>query len=131
MAMHRFYPTTNDFETSIRILAQTEGGRRTSPFNGIRWDFSYAEDDCNDQLYMIWPDFYSATGDSLPADQTLPLGVELPARMMVVVDEMRASVHRKRIEVGTCFYCHEGPRRVAVGRVTRITGLHLLRTKHR
>ena len=57
MAMHRLYPTTDDFEASIRILTQTEGGRRTSPFNGIRWDFSYAEDDCNDQLYMIWPDF--------------------------------------------------------------------------
>jgi hypothetical protein len=36
---------------------------------------------------------------------------------------MRKSVHRERVQVGTSFYCHEGSRRVAVGRVTKITGL--------
>ena len=73
---------------------------------------------------MIWPDFYSPSGDSLPADVALPSGVELAARMTVVVDEMREQVHRRRIAPGVGFYCHEGSKKVAIGRVTRITGLH-------
>lgn len=122
--MHRLYPIADDFEATIRILTESEGGRKTSPFNGIRWDFSYASDNSSDQLYMIWPDFYDANEDSLPADLPLPLGPELPARMTVVVDEMREQTHRGRIKPGVEFYCHEGPHRVAVGCVTRITGLH-------
>lgn len=122
--MHRLYQIADDFEATIRILTESEGGRKTSPFNGIRWDFSYALDNSSDQLYMIWPDFYGPNGDSLPTDSALPLGVDLPARMTVVVDGMREQIHRARIKPGVEFYCHEGPKRVAVGRVTRITGLH-------
>jgi translation elongation factor EF-Tu-like GTPase len=122
--MHRLYPIADDFEATIRILSESEGGRKTSPFNGIRWDFSYVSDDSTDQLYMIWPDFYSPSGDSLPTDSPLPLGVALPARMTIVVDEMREQIHRVRIKPGVEFYCHEGSKRVAVGCVTRITGLH-------
>ncbi|XWO47422.1 hypothetical protein JQR89_17505 [[Pseudomonas] boreopolis] len=122
--MHRLYPIADDFEATIRILTEAEGGRKTAPFNGIRWDFSYAEDNSSDQLYMIWPDFYDPSGDSLPPNAPLPLGVELHARMTVVVEEMRQQTHRTRIKPGVEFYCHEGPKRVAVGRVTRVTGLH-------
>jgi len=73
--MQRLYPIDDDFEATIRILTESEGGRKTPPFNGIRWDFSYAADNSSDQLYMIWPDFCSATGDSLPTDSPLPLSV--------------------------------------------------------
>ena len=126
--MQRLYPIADDFEATIRILTESEGGRKNPPFNGVRWDFSYAADNSSDQLYMIWPDFYSATGDSLPTDSPLPLSVELSARMTVLVDEMRELTHRSRISPGVEFYCHEGPKRVAVGRVTRITGLHNARS---
>jgi translation elongation factor EF-Tu-like GTPase len=122
--MNRLYTIADDFEATIRILTEAEGGRKTSPFNGIRWDFSYAADDSPEHLYMIWPDFYSATGDSLPKDLPLPLSVDIPARMIIVVDEMRDQVHRSRIKPGIEFYCHEGPKHVAVGRVTRVTGLY-------
>lgn len=122
--MDRLYRIPDDFEATIRILTEAEGGRKTSPFNGIRWDFSYVANNATDQLYMIWPDFFSPSGDSLSKDQPLPTSIELSARMTVVVDEMREQVHRARIQPGVEFYCHEGPKRVAVGRVTRITGLH-------
>jgi hypothetical protein len=125
--MHRLYPIADDFEAIIRIFTESEGGRRTSPFNGIRWDICYAEDDPSDNLYMIWPDFYDSAGNSLPTDTPLPLGVELRARMTVVVDEMREQTHRARIKPGVDFYCHEGLKRVAVGRVTLVTGLHKAR----
>jgi len=122
--MDRLYPIPDDFEATIRILTEVEGGRKTSPFNGIRWDFSYAAESTTNQFYMIWPDFLSAAGDSLPRDQPLPLSTELTARMTVIVDAMRTEVHRARIKPGVEFYCHEGPRRVAIGRVTKVTGLH-------
>jgi hypothetical protein len=119
----RLYSIPDDFEAIIRILTSEEGGRLTPPFNGVRWDLSYAEDRPEDGLWMIWPDFFNLSNDSLPTDAPLPIGVELRARMTVLVDEMRKSVHRERVQVGTSFYCHEGSRRVAVGRVTKITGL--------
>ena len=118
----RFYPC-DDFEATIRIYSAAEGGRRTPVYNGIRWDFAYADDNPPDTLYMIWPDFYAAASHSLPTDQPLPVGVELSARMVVIIDEMRAEVHRDQIAPGVRFFCHEGGRRVAEGVVTRITGL--------
>ncbi|GAB2801186.1 hypothetical protein [Dyella kyungheensis] len=127
--MQRLSVVIDDFEAAIRIFSEAEGGRKTPPYNGIRWDFSYASDEDSNQLYMIWPDFFSPSGDSLAKDSPLPIGVELSARMTVVNDEMRAEVHRARIVPGLEFYCHEGPKRVAVGRVTRITGLHDVRTR--
>jgi len=122
--MHRLYPASEDFEATIRILTEAEGGRHTPAFNGIRWDFCYASDDPAIGLYMIWPDFFSTSGDSLPTDLPLPQGVDLTARMFILVDESRAKVHRSRIEPGVEFNCYEGARRVATGRVSRLTGLH-------
>ena len=119
----RLYPH-DDFEATIRIYGATEGGRRTPAFNGIRWDFAYADDQPPVALYMIWPDFYAGpSGQHLPADQPLPVGIELSARMFVLMDEMRPEVHRERITPGVRFFCHEGSRRVAEGVVTRVTGL--------
>ncbi|MEH6420079.1 hypothetical protein [Pseudomonas sp. CGJS7] len=126
--MHRPHRVVDDFEAVIRIHTQAEGGRRSPPLNGIRWDFAYADDPVPNRLYMIWPDFFDADGNSLPGDVPLPVDVELRARMTVVVDEMRSEVHQGRIRVGVKFYCQEGPKRVASGVVTRITHLHDERT---
>jgi hypothetical protein len=113
-----------DFEAVVRILTRAEGGRRTPPVNGIRWDFAYAADGPNPPLlYMIWPDFLGPDGRSLPPDRPLPIGVELPARMTVIADELRAVFHWHRIAPGVQFFCHEGPQRVATGVVTTVTGL--------
>jgi hypothetical protein len=112
----------DDFEASIRIYSH-EGGRRAPAFNGIRWDFVYADDPPTKTLYMIWPVFFAVEGEALPSDKPLPVGIKLSARMMIVVDEMRDKVHRGRLAPGVRFYCHEGGKRVAEGVVTRITGL--------
>jgi translation elongation factor EF-Tu-like GTPase len=118
----RLYPT-DDFEAVIRIYSAAEGGRRSPAFNGIRWDFAYAEQESPETLYMVWPDFLDEAGNSLPGDVPLPVGQGLPARMTIVVDELRDRVHRSRIASGVRFFCHEGGKRVAEGVVTRITGL--------
>lgn len=127
--MPRLYKQPDDFEAIVRIFSTDEGGRLTPPFNGIRWDFAYADDDVsNTGLYMIWPDFVDEVGDSLPTDQALPVGMPLYARMTIVADEMRVKLHRERLFVGTQFYCHEGPKRVASGAVTKVTGLYAERS---
>jgi hypothetical protein len=116
------YPP-DDFEALIRIYGPQEGGRCSAVFNGICWDVTYEGQPERDMRWMIWPDFFGADGRSLPTDEPLPIGVELPARMTVVMDAMRAEVHRGRIAERVRFFCHEGARRVAEGVVTRITGL--------
>jgi hypothetical protein len=121
--MKRLHSVPDDFEAVIRIYSAAEGGLQMPPSNGIRWDFAYADDPPAKELFMIHPDFHDDHGDSLPTDERLPVSIDLPARMVVVVDEMRTTVHRSRIREGTRFYCHEGPQRVAEGRVTRVTGL--------
>ena len=127
--MANLYPLIpNDFEAAIRIFREDEGGRKTSPFNGIRWDLNYAEEMPAVGLYMVWPIFFGDDGQPLAADLALPVDRPLRARMYIVIDEIRAQTHRSRIKIGTRFFCCEGPRRVAEGEVTRITGLHLERT---
>jgi hypothetical protein len=112
---------TDDFEAMIRIMPFSEGGLKLV-LNGIRWDFGYPEDPPGSSIYMIWPDFLDEYGSSRAKEDPLPVGIELLAAMTIVSPEMR-SYHRERIHEGTLFYCHEGARRVASGRVTRITNM--------
>jgi hypothetical protein len=114
----------DDFEAVIRVFTRAEGGRRGPPFNGIRWDFAYADDGLTPPLlFMIWPDFLGPDGHPFPSDRPLPVGPDLPARMSIIADDLRAVFHWHRVAPGVRFYCHEGPRRVAGGVVTRVTGL--------
>lgn len=113
----------DDFEAMIRILPEEEGGRHTRPRNGIRWDICYAGDDPKDGIWMVWPDFLDESGESRSEEEELPVGIPLPAKMFVLVDEMRAEVHRNKATVGVRFYCHEGSKPVAEGTITKITHL--------
>ncbi|WP_411884886.1 hypothetical protein [Polaromonas sp. YR568] len=122
--MRRLYPIPDDFEATIRILTAQEGGRTTPPRNGIRWDLSYELDSEPNQIWMVWPDFFDAAGDSLPINEPLPVDVPISARLTVLNDDLRKEIHGARIRVGRKFYCVEGSKRVAIGTVTRITGLH-------
>ncbi len=124
----RLYEVPDDFEARIRILRHDEGGRSKPPYNGIRWDFAYDGDDIEKTgIYMIWPDFIDDNGDSISSEKPLPVDHNLLARMTIVSDEMREEIHKDRITEGIRFYCHEGGKRVAVGHVTKITGLYVPR----
>lgn len=117
----RLYAQEADFEARIRILTEVEGGRKTPPFNGIRWDFRYADDAPGAEIFMIYPDFFDDEGESLPPDEQIS-GTR-NARMHIVVKEMIPRVHQNRIGVGTKFYCVEGARAVAEGEVTKLVGI--------
>lgn len=122
--MERLYKAAGDFVAAIRIFTPQEGGRIQPAFNGLRWNFSYAEDHPTHEIFMIWPDFIDASGNSLYGETCLSAGIPLMARMTVADDSMREKVHRHRIRSGVEFYCHESSQRVASGRVIEVTGLH-------
>ena len=94
-------------------------------FNGIRCDFCYAEDDPQNGIWMIYPDFHDANGESIPENQQLPVDISILARMFVLSDQLRKEVHRPKVKVGGRFYCHEGQRRIAEGIITSITNTNI------
>lgn len=120
--MKRLYKHLDDFEATITIFTKEEGGRETPAFNGIRWDFLYAKNNPEGEMYMIWPEFIDKNGDAIEKD--IPLIGTLSARMHIVNQEIKNIVHVSRMHVGTEFYCMEGPKKVGKGVITKITGLH-------
>ena len=96
-----------DFEARVRVLRPDESGRQLPPYNGIRWDLSYAQDKPR-RLYMwLYPDFFDPmTGDSW-REMPLPVDEWLHARVSVLSEHMRA-FHQARIRAGTSFYYCEG-----------------------
>ncbi|MEH6638591.1 MAG: hypothetical protein V7717_04905 [Porticoccaceae bacterium] len=119
--MKRLYEHPDDFEATITILTTEEGGRETPPFNGIRWDFQYKENNPEGEIYMIWPEFIDENNDAI--EKGIPLTGTLKARMHIVNQEMKNIVHVPRMQVGTEFYSVEGPKKVAKGVITKLTGL--------
>ncbi|RSK44581.1 hypothetical protein [Hymenobacter perfusus] len=119
----RLYPEFSiNFEACVRLLRPDEDGRQLPPYNGIRWDFSYAQDKPRVSYMWLYPDFFDPiTGDSW-REMPLPVDEWLHVRVAVILDEARP-LHQSKIRAGTSFYYCEGSHIVAEGTVTRITGL--------
>ncbi len=92
------------------LITFPKGGRM---IQGWRSDFWYGT--AGDGLWMIWPSFLDAAGVPLPDGSEVPNPCE--ALMYVVNDELRQSVHEKRIVVGLEFSLCEGRRIRARGKV--------------
>ncbi|MEO1159348.1 MAG: hypothetical protein AAFW74_02685 [Pseudomonadota bacterium] len=118
--MFKLYSRKADFKAEVTILTAPQGGRETPPFNGIRWDFRYPEDDLSEGIYMIHPIFLDENKAPIPGDQ--PLSGTIDAFMFILGEEM-LDFHRERISVETEFYCVEGSRTVATGKVTKLIAL--------
>ncbi len=109
-----------DFEAEIEIFTFEQGGRRSPPLNGIRWDLKYKEDNFGDGIHSIWPFFINDENNLVPGSE--PLSGKLRAWMYVMLDEMR-DYHRNRMKIGQEFTCQEGSKSVAKGVVTRLIRL--------
>ncbi|RQO56970.1 hypothetical protein DBR47_16885 [Paucibacter sp. KBW04] len=113
--------TGPDFRVRYRFLSESEGGRKTLPFQHIRSDFLYEGDDpLVDGIWCIWPEFVSAAGAVFPDDQCVP--AEGLADMYILNADMRTE-HAKRIQLGTKGYFVEGPRKTAICEVVAILAL--------
>ncbi|MEH6396064.1 hypothetical protein [Pseudoalteromonas sp.] len=112
-----------DFKVKYYFYTESEGGRKTLPFNGYRSDWFYDGDDLNiEGLSMIWPTFENKSGDIF--ENEINVQREGFARMTVVVPEIRKSIHQKRIKIGTKGFFMEGSKKVAEAEVVEILDLH-------
>jgi translation elongation factor EF-Tu-like GTPase len=110
-----------DFEAEVRFLTPEEGGRKGPAVQGYRPDLHY-DDDETDELWMIWPRFLDASGQELPEGTLIPQCTK--AQFYIVNDDLRRTIHRRRLREGVRFHIYEGPHRVASGLVTKILSLH-------
>jgi hypothetical protein len=116
------YGANEDFVARITIFTKEEGGRKTPPVNGIRWDFLFAENESSDSYHhMIWPVFFDDGGNPYP--KGTPLAGTLGARMYVVARETIPTHLQGQLVEGAEFYCVEGPKKVAKGVVVKLTGI--------
>ncbi len=113
-----------DFEVSYKFLSSEEGGRRSGlPKQGYRCDWLYSGEDIEGSVvYMIWPEFEDAQGLALPNGTQVFLRGK--ARMRILNSDLRRTVHRQLLRVGTKGYFVEGRTRVAEAEVVRILALN-------
>ncbi|MEO0468015.1 MAG: hypothetical protein AAF206_00235 [Bacteroidota bacterium] len=109
-----------DFRVKYRFRSAAEGGRQSLPFQGIRCDFSFA-DEPGPQQYMIWPEFEDANGEPI-MNKTDRLPVEGTARMWIADPRMRP-VHYEKIKLGVKCHFREGLMYTADCEVIEILGL--------
>ena len=111
-----------DFEVEYEICINPEV-EEIHFTQGARCDFLYEGDDpAIDGIHMIWPEFLDKKGQVI-LDKKKQLDMAGRATMWILMDEMRESVHQKRIKVGAKGYWVVGSKKVAKVVVTKIIGL--------
>ena len=111
-----------DFLARLRAIPQPITGLRSPLKQGLKLDLMY-EGDFN-QAWMIHYALLDTEGKLLP--HMAECYGEVDAYFRVVNSELRATVHKQQLQLGTQFYVVVGSHKVAEGTVTKI--LHLLRT---
>jgi hypothetical protein len=111
--------TLPDFRVTYRLFTAEEGGRKTSAYQGIRWDFRYEDNAISTGTWIIHPVFLGLDGQVLPVE---PLPMVGQANMFILNTELR-SFHRQRIRLGTRGYFVEAPHRVGVCEVVEVLRL--------
>ena len=96
-----------DFRVKYKFYTEQEGGRKTLPYQGIRSDFSYPnENNKPNETFMIWPEFEDENG-ALILENDISVKREGTARMWIIIPEKR-DYHKKKIKVGLMGYFKEG-----------------------
>jgi hypothetical protein len=119
----RLAEVRKDFEVRYRFLTAAEGGRRTGPPAQLyRSDWSYYDDDVNaTRIYMIWPIFLDEGGEIVEPNSFV--AAEGIAQMFIVNDELRCSLHARKLAPDVRGYFMEGSSRVATATVTRLLAI--------
>jgi hypothetical protein len=101
-----------DFRVKYRFYSQDEGGRYMLPFQGIRPEFGYDnEDHKKGVLFIIWQEFEDEEGNVI-LDRTNSVREQGTARMWIINDDL-IKYHRGKIKVGTKGYFKEGQKSTA------------------
>ncbi len=108
-----------DFEAEVRFISAVKGGRQGPAVQGYRPDIQYYD---SEGLWMVWPLFLDNNGVELKKGSVISSISN--ANFYIVNDELRHTVHRDKLRVGTHFHMCEGGRKVAECRVVKILNLH-------
>lgn len=113
-----------DFLVEYRFYTEEEGGRKSMPFQGYRSDFwyEYREDQPQNELFMIWPEFLDDSGNLLPDEQ--PVAITGIAQMWIINPSYRP-FHSDKIKEGLLAYLMEGNRKIASCKVIKILDLFM------
>ncbi|WBX77959.1 hypothetical protein PG911_06805 [Tenacibaculum ovolyticum] len=112
----------HDFEVEYQILTESEGGRKTLPYQGIRWDFWYDYNGIHEgHLFMIWPEFLNDKGNVITQKNT-PVSSSGRARMWIINDGLR-KYHQDKIKIGMNANGYEGNTLVVKYLISKIVGL--------
>jgi translation elongation factor EF-Tu-like GTPase len=112
-----------DFEAEVRILTSEEvgDGRPVFLFQGCRHDI-HLDDQPSEGNWMIHPRFIDDSGELLSGDELIPPISK--ALFYIINEELRRTIHREWLDVGTRFHIRAGGRPLAACRITKILGLH-------
>jgi len=117
-----------DFRVKYKFYTEQEGGRKTLPYQGIRSDFWYPNENHKpNEMFMIWPEFEDKNGN-LVLDNDRKLAKEGNAKMWIIIPERR-DYHKGKIKIGTKGYFREGNVNTAECEVIEIVGLNENPTK--
>lgn len=112
-----------DFEAMLDFVPANQGGLQNNfVFQGFRVDFAY-EDDLRNQ-FMIWHIYVDDDGAPYPDGTQVFTDRPVRVHMYIVNDELRHSLHGKRIKAGTKFFVMSGGQKLASGVVIKILSLH-------
>ena len=92
-------------------------------FQGILWDFAYEDESIakSDQVFMIWPEFISTTGEILPEGEPMP---KHGLADMFIVNPAFREFHSQHIKPGIRGYFREGMRNIGPCEVVEVLALH-------
>jgi hypothetical protein len=125
MSEHVSYETLrghpHDFEVAYEALPAEKNKVGQSLFQSIRCDFKY-EDDPDDTIWMIWPEFLDKNGN-LVLDTQVKIDDRGTAKMWIINPAMREEIHRKKAKVGGKGYFVVGQHKIAQATITKIVGL--------
>ena len=110
-----------DFRVKYNFFTKEEGGREMLPYQGIRSDFWFQnENHKSNEIYIIWPE--NENGDLILGND-ISVKKEETARMWIMIPERRIYL-KDKIGVGAKGYFKEGNRSTAECEVIEIIGLN-------
>ncbi|MBF9220123.1 hypothetical protein [Hymenobacter ruricola] len=112
-----------DFRVRYRLYSAEEGGRKTPHFQHIRWDFAYEDVEISppNQVFMIWPEFITPSGEMLPEGEPMP---QYGLADMYILNSAFREFHSQHIRVGTKGYFREGGLIIGQCEVVELIALH-------